>query len=236
MIRCGYPMPGPKPSVSNLTVEFSSGAPATRRLVLGDGDAKFLLELSIDVGEVHDIDQLDSDGMRKFTFALHPTALVQPASAASALSPLPAVIKPRLSIHAQGRDQQMYATDVVIEVTRAALEGPEDRATGMPTGTASFRVVSRTTRIDEAPPKTFDCVYCNHSHPTSAKSDEHIIPRALLNKNYVLQGVCARTNHYFSHAFEKRVLHLPVVEELLLMFEPPDKPEFRSLDPSGTPN
>ncbi len=73
----------------------------------------------------------------------------------------------------------------------------------------------------------FHCVYCNRLHPMNHNTDEHIVPKGLYNKNYVLHNACSFINNYMAHSFENRVMKSPPVEEIKLMIQLPKKPIHR---------
>jgi len=70
------------------------------------------------------------------------------------------------------------------------------------------------------------CNYCNIEHEDDTKSEEHIIPKSLLNKTFVLKNVCKRTNNLIAHAVEKKILESDLVREILLRIEPHRKDVF----------
>lgn len=82
----------------------------------------------------------------------------------------------------------------------------------------------------------FNCNYCGYPHPSTEFSREHVVPQALLNKNYVLNDTCGFVNNYFANAFETSARHVEVIKELLLLFDPSKKPVFRgpATSSSGT--
>jgi hypothetical protein len=67
---------------------------------------------------------------------------------------------------------------------------------------------------------TYFCNYCGIYHDEATRSREHIIPEALLNKNYVLPNVCRFLNNYMSHAFEKDVIASEPMREIMLRVSP----------------
>lgn len=73
---------------------------------------------------------------------------------------------------------------------------------------------------------TFICSYCNQSHPIEWKTNEHIIPKALKNENYVLPNACRKLNNYMSHSFEKKVLQFGIIKLILLLIDPPTNPTY----------
>ncbi len=79
----------------------------------------------------------------------------------------------------------------------------------------------------EADLMSFMCVYCDQLHPMSCHSLEHIIPRALGNKNYVLPNACKFINNYMACSFEKRIINSEVMKEIQLIAYPPKNPYFR---------
>lgn len=81
--------------------------------------------------------------------------------------------------------------------------------------------------MEEQISNTFHCLYCQISHLSELRAEEHIIPKALFNKNYILTDTCRKVNNYMAHSFEKRVLQLEPIKELLLLFGPPANPVHR---------
>lgn len=73
---------------------------------------------------------------------------------------------------------------------------------------------------------TFFCSYCNKNHPMEWNTDEHIIPKALKNENYILKNTCRKLNNYMSHSFEKKVLQFDIIKLIMLLIDPPAKPTY----------
>lgn len=100
----------------------------------------------------------------------------------------------------------------------------------MPQMTATFSFGNLGNKLAEfVDLKQFECVYCNHSHPSDWFSLEHIIPKSLFNKSYVLSKACRLKNNYMSYAFEIRALNSDSLSELLILFDPPKKPVYRGI-------
>lgn len=221
--------------------KFITSPNSFARTVVVHEEQAFIVEFKIDVAAVDERESASSaepDGPPPhFDIEYRLSAIVQPASTGSAPTTLPIAFSPRRSLIVAGRDGRAYETELDALVTEAQLHKPHDLLTGMPTATASFKwgqsSVKRATASENTPEDVFDCVYCGHEHPRSFRSDEHVVPRALLNSAYVLRGTCNTLNQYFSHAFEKRVLQLPLIQELLLMFNPPKKLVFRERTPTA---
>jgi len=65
------------------------------------------------------------------------------------------------------------------------------------------------------------CPYCGLEHDEDTASNEHIVPEALFNKNYVLKPVCKMWNHFMSFSFEQDMLRSKMFRELRLVFQKP---------------
>ena len=64
------------------------------------------------------------------------------------------------------------------------------------------------------------CSYCQSQHEDNTKGEEHIIPKSLLNKKYVLDTTCRYWNQYMSHSFEQKVLYSELMQYVLDIFAP----------------
>jgi hypothetical protein len=210
-----------------MAIPFSAGAPACAVVFMRDGERTFAVEVNFDCAGADDLSQLDAEGMPRFNVHFRISAIIQPATGDPPLS-MPIPLAPPPIVVVTGLDGAGYEITINAEVIAASVGSTIDVSSEMPIPTASFALRSTTTRrTEETPGGVFACVYCGHAHTRDSMTDEHVIPRALLNRNYVLRGACRRLNNYFSHAFEKRALQLPVVRELLLLFDPPRRPVFR---------
>ena len=64
------------------------------------------------------------------------------------------------------------------------------------------------------------CNYCGIDHPVGELSDEHIIPRFLLNESYVLPDVCKRVNNFIACSFETPVRQDGPLRNVVVYFDP----------------
>jgi hypothetical protein len=72
-------------------------------------------------------------------------------------------------------------------------------------------------------PATYMCNYCGTPHDWATRSEEHVVPRKLLNAGLVLPDVCNFWNNFFARAFETAVCDADFVREILLALTPPSE-------------
>ncbi len=175
-------MPG---AVNNFSIAPNSFA---RAIVHHEGK-EFVVEFKFDVATVR---EKAGSVPPQFDLEYQMSAIVQPASAGSDPTQLPAAFAPQRSLLVAGHHGHGYETTLDGSVTSVQLHSPNDLLTGMPTATASFTWSGSSARpSEEVPDNVFACVYCGHEHPRSFRSDEHTVPRAFLSPSYVLKGFFA---------------------------------------------
>src|ERR1041384_1826386 len=67
---------------------------------------------------------------------------------------------------------------------------------------------------------SFRCFYCRIDHDESERSDEHIIPQSIGNKNYTLKNCCRTINHALAYGVENQFHELATIREILLLLNP----------------
>ena len=190
----------------------------------------FCIELSFDVSRVEELPMYYIEEP-EFRFSIQCTRIISPCSSESTMTLFPFHFSKNLEITINSEQNgitylQKFALSVLdikfnFDVLDVVTQMPETQVQ------FSLNTLPRERTMPHEIRPTFYCNYCSVHHPNNWNSDEHIIPEALKNRNYVLKNTCKRLNHYMSFLYETKAFSLDIVKEVLLIAEPPQKPVYR---------
>lgn len=196
-------------------------------IVENDRSEKFVIELTVNVSQV--TERPNKTPSEQFDVALNINFNISPATSKTVITTIPFKFKEPIIIKTKSLiDNNAYLIPIEVSIISATLLDTIDNRNGMPGLTFQVGLVRIPVEVINEPIKnTFFCNYCRLFHPIDWRSEEHIIPKSLNNKNHVLKNSCKRVNNFFVKSFENQFKELSLIEETLLTITPPREHTYR---------